>query len=31
VVLDMAGVMVRPGEWCLADADGVLISDRPIS
>lgn len=31
LVLDIAGVMVRPGEWCLADADGVLISDRPIS
>jgi regulator of ribonuclease activity A len=31
LVLDIAGVTVRPGEWCLADADGVLISDRPIS
>lgn len=31
LVLDIAGVLVRPGEWCLADADGVLISDHPLS
>jgi regulator of ribonuclease activity A len=30
VVLDIAGVRVVPGNWCYADADGVLISDRKL-
>lgn len=30
LVIDMAGVLVRPGEWCYADADGILISDRKL-
>ncbi len=30
VVLDIAGVRVAPGNWCYADADGVLISDQKL-
>lgn len=30
VVIDMAGVLVRPGEWCFADPDGILICDKPL-
>ncbi|MFM1827516.1 MAG: Aldolase/RraA, partial [Pseudomonadota bacterium] len=30
IPVDMAGVIVRPGEWCVADVDGVLISDTPL-
>jgi regulator of ribonuclease activity A len=30
VTLDMAGVMVREGDWCFADADGILICDKPL-
>lgn len=26
IPVDIAGVLVHPGEWCVADADGVLIS-----
>ncbi len=29
-VVDVAGVAVRPGEWCYADADGVLVSARSL-
>jgi regulator of ribonuclease activity A len=28
--IDMAGVMVRPGNWCYADPDGILISDQKL-
>ncbi len=31
IPIDMAGVLVRPGEWCYADADGILVSDRKLS
>ena len=31
VVIDMAGVLVRPGNWCYADADGILISDQKLA
>ncbi len=27
----IAGVMVRPGDWIYADADGVLVSQVPLS
>ncbi len=30
VAVDVAGVTVRPGEWCYADADGVLVSARAL-
>lgn len=30
IPVDMAGVIVRPGEWCVADVDGVLISDTAL-
>jgi len=26
LVVDIAGVMVRPGDWVYADADGILVS-----
>jgi regulator of ribonuclease activity A len=26
----IAGVMVRPGDWIYADADGVLVSQSPL-
>ncbi len=28
--IDMAGVLVRPGEWCVADPDGILVSDANL-
>jgi regulator of ribonuclease activity A len=28
--VEIAGVAVRPGEWCYADADGALISARRL-
>lgn len=31
VVLDMAGVRVSPGNWCYADADGILVSDNKLT
>ena len=31
LVVDIAGVMVRPGDWVYADADGILISQQPLS
>ncbi len=30
IPVDMAGVLVRPGNWCYADADGILISDQKL-
>lgn len=30
VVLDIGGVRIAPGQWCYADADGVLIADEPL-
>jgi regulator of ribonuclease activity A len=30
VVLDMAGTRVSPGNWCYADADGILVSDKKL-
>ncbi len=29
-VVTFAGVTFRPGAWLYADADGLLVSDRPI-
>lgn len=30
LVLDVAGVRVSPGDWCYADSDGILVSDRKL-
>jgi len=30
VVLDMVGIRVSPGNWCYADADGILVSDKKL-
>jgi regulator of ribonuclease activity A len=30
IAIDMAGVLVQPGEWCYADADGILVSQKPL-
>ena len=30
VVVKMAGVRVAPGDWLYADADGIVISERPL-
>lgn len=30
LVIDMAGVLVRPGEWCVADVDGILVSTKSL-
>lgn len=30
VALDLGGVTVRPGDWCYADEDGLLVSARPL-
>ena len=30
VPVEIAGVRVEPGQWCYADADGILISDRAL-
>lgn len=30
VVLELHGVRIAPGNWCYADADGVLVSDGPL-
>jgi regulator of ribonuclease activity A len=30
VPVDMAGVVVRPGNWCFADPDGLVVSDRKL-
>ena len=29
VVLQLRGVWVRPGDWLYADADGIVLLDRP--
>jgi regulator of ribonuclease activity A len=26
----IAGVVVRPGDWVYADADGIVVSDQPV-
>jgi regulator of ribonuclease activity A len=26
----LQGVVVRPGDWLYADADGIVVSDRPL-
>ena len=31
IPVDMAGVVVRPGDWCYADADGILVSDNKLA
>ena len=28
--VQMQGVWVRPGDWLYADADGIVISDKPL-
>lgn len=30
VAVQIQGVWVRPGDWLYADADGVVVSDRPL-
>lgn len=30
VVIDIAGVVVRPGDWVYADADGILVSKAAL-
>jgi regulator of ribonuclease activity A len=30
VAIQVQGVWIRPGEWLYADADGVLVSGRPL-
>lgn len=30
IALDLAGVRIAPGQWCYADADGILISDTAL-
>lgn len=30
VIVDFGGVIIRPGQWIYADADGVLVSDRRL-
>jgi regulator of ribonuclease activity A len=29
-VVEFAGSRIAPGQWCYADRDGILISDRPL-
>lgn len=31
VPVQIQGVVVRPGDWLYADADGTVISDRPLT
>ena len=31
IPVDMAGVVVRPGNWCYADADGILVCDKKLA
>ena len=31
VPVQIQGVVVRPGDWLYADADGTVISDRPLA
>ena len=30
VPVSVAGVRVAPGDWCYADADGVIVADREL-
>ncbi len=30
VPVRLQGVVVRPGDWLYADADGIVVSDRPL-
>ena len=30
VPVSFGGVTIRPGDWLAADADGVLVADRPL-
>lgn len=30
LVIDIAGVSVRPGDWVYVDADGILIAQMPL-
>jgi regulator of RNase E activity RraA len=30
-VVDIAGVMVRPGDWVYVDADGILVSKAALT
>ncbi|SDM56516.1 regulator of ribonuclease activity A [Oryzisolibacter propanilivorax] len=30
VAVQVQGVWVRPGDWLYADADGIVVSDRPL-
>jgi regulator of ribonuclease activity A len=30
VPVSFGGVMIRPGDWLAADADGVLVADQPL-
>lgn len=29
--VEVAGVWVRPGDWLYADADGVVLSEKPLT
>ena len=31
VAVQLQGVWIRPGDWLYADADGVLVSGRPLT
>lgn len=31
VTLEVAGILVQPGQWLYADADGVIVSDTALS
>ena len=31
VVVEFGGTRIAPGEWCYADADGVLIAVQPLA
>jgi len=31
VAVQVHGVWVRPGDWLYADADGIVIADRPLA
>lgn len=30
VMVSLMGIHVRPGEWLYADADGMVVSDKPL-
>lgn len=30
MVVEIGGVRAAPGDWCYADDDGILVSDRPL-